>query len=286
MKENKNKIKKDLFNGVICKEGNRQTAGITLIALIITIIILIILAGVTLNMLHGENGIINRTKTAREENERATATETMNLKITNVQISKYAEEQRMPTLKELADNFCEDNDFEKVIEKTEVGSLTKISNENPTAIITKLKAYPYEFEINSSLQLASIDGVKVATLPTNDEDTIVSMTKSELQELINASINNSLKDYSRTNEVRSGTINFGILSSLGYASKTITFSEPLDSASYSVVVTCTGGGANWASVQYVITQKDANGFSVGAFNNAGAATGTSVTVNYIAIPYK
>lgn len=34
MKEKKNKIKKDLFNGVICKEGNRQTAGITLIAFV------------------------------------------------------------------------------------------------------------------------------------------------------------------------------------------------------------------------------------------------------------
>ena len=96
----------------------------------------------------------------------------MNLKITNVQISKYAEEQRMPTLKELADNFCEDDDFEKVIEKTTeagaIGKLPKISNNNPTAIIAKLKAYPYEFEINSSLQLASIDGVKVANNDTTE----------------------------------------------------------------------------------------------------------------------
>ena len=171
MKENKNKIKKDLFNGVICKEGNRQTAGITLIALVITIIVLIILAGVTLNMLLGENGIINRTKTAKEQNDKATATETMNLKITNVQMSKYAEKQRMPTLKELADNFCEDDDFQYVQETSEVASLTKITSNNPTSIYTKLKAYPYEFEINSSLQLASIDGVKVAS---NDSTEYVS----------------------------------------------------------------------------------------------------------------
>ena len=182
-------------------ERLKNKSGITLIALVITIIILIILAGVTLNMLLGENGLITRTKTAKEENEKATATETMNLKITNVQISKYAEEQRMPTLKELADNFCEDNDFEKVIEKTEVGSLTKISNENPTAIITKLRAYPYEFEINSSLQLASIDGVKVATLPANDEDTIVSMTKAELKKMIQDEIANTLSLQTDSSEI-------------------------------------------------------------------------------------
>ena len=43
--------------------------GITLIALIITIIVLIILAGVTLNVLTGENGIINRAQQAKENTE-------------------------------------------------------------------------------------------------------------------------------------------------------------------------------------------------------------------------
>lgn len=152
------------------KNKIKNMNGITLISLVITIIVLIILAGVTLNMLLGENGIINRTKTAKEENEKATATETMNLKITNVQMSKYAEEQRMPTLKELADNFCEDDDFQYVQETSEIASLTPISNNNPTSIYTKLKAYPYEFEINSSLQLASIDGIALAIKKENESN--------------------------------------------------------------------------------------------------------------------
>ena len=57
MKEKKNRIKKDLFNGIVCKEGNRQTAGITLIALVITIVVLIILAGVLINISLGNNGL-------------------------------------------------------------------------------------------------------------------------------------------------------------------------------------------------------------------------------------
>ena len=174
------------------KNKIKNMKGITLISLVITIIVLIILAGFTLNLLLRENGIINKSKTAKNENEKATATETMNLKITNVQISKYAEEQRMPTLKELAYNFCEDDDFQYVQETIEVASLTKITNNNPTSIYTKLKAYPYEFEINSSLQLASIDGVKVATIPENDNDSIISMTKSDLDNYINAAIQSKL----------------------------------------------------------------------------------------------
>ena len=46
------------------KKGNE---GITLIALVITIIVLIILAGITINLLMGDNGILTRAKGAKEE---------------------------------------------------------------------------------------------------------------------------------------------------------------------------------------------------------------------------
>ena len=49
--------------------------GITLIALVITIIVLLILAGVSIATLTGENGILNRAKEAREKTEIATEDE-------------------------------------------------------------------------------------------------------------------------------------------------------------------------------------------------------------------
>ena len=158
--------------------------GITLIALIITVVVITIIASIMIGVAISGNGLIDMTITAKDENVKGIATETINLKITNVEMTAYIEKHRMPTLKELADNFCEDEDFDKVIEKTEVASLTKITNENPTAIIAKLKQYPYEFEIDSQLRLASIDGIKVASVPVNDDDTIVSMTKAELKQMI------------------------------------------------------------------------------------------------------
>ena len=44
-----------------------QPKGITLIALVITIIILLILAGITIATLTGENGILNKASIAKEE---------------------------------------------------------------------------------------------------------------------------------------------------------------------------------------------------------------------------
>ena len=49
------------------KEKSPQAKGITLIALVISIIVLLILAGVTIAALSGDNGILTRAKEAKEK---------------------------------------------------------------------------------------------------------------------------------------------------------------------------------------------------------------------------
>ena len=52
-------------------EREKKGAGITLIALVITVIVLLILAGVTIAALSGDNGILTRAKEAKEKTEQA-----------------------------------------------------------------------------------------------------------------------------------------------------------------------------------------------------------------------
>ena len=73
--------------------------GITLIALVITIIVLLILAGVTISTLTGDNGIITRATQAGEETKKATAEEQVELSIIgsigtdgNIDLGKLNEE--------------------------------------------------------------------------------------------------------------------------------------------------------------------------------------------------
>lgn len=123
---------------------------------------------ITIVSLTGENGILKRTQVAKDTTNKNQAAETMNLKITNIQISSYAENQELPSLQYVADKLCEDNDMEYVLlESKKTASLDKIIVSEGKSIYTKLKEYPYKFEINSSLQLASINGVKIST-PTTD----------------------------------------------------------------------------------------------------------------------
>ena len=66
------------MRGKLTKEGEkimeklRKNKGITLIALVITIIVLLILAGVTIATMTGDNGILtqaNKTKTSNKEGD-------------------------------------------------------------------------------------------------------------------------------------------------------------------------------------------------------------------------
>ena len=52
-------------------EKSKKNGGITLIALVVTIIVLIILAGVSISMLTGQNGILTRAAEAKEKTEKA-----------------------------------------------------------------------------------------------------------------------------------------------------------------------------------------------------------------------
>lgn len=60
---------------------NNAILGITLIALVITIIVLLILTGVSVTILYGENGIINTANDAKQQTEKAQPIEMIRLKI-------------------------------------------------------------------------------------------------------------------------------------------------------------------------------------------------------------
>lgn len=57
------------FKMNVLKRADTSQNGITLIALIITIIILIILAGITINLTVGDNGIFSKAKYAKKMTE-------------------------------------------------------------------------------------------------------------------------------------------------------------------------------------------------------------------------
>lgn len=68
----------------------KNNKGITLIALVVTIIVLLILAGVSIAMLSGQDGILNRASEASWQSKLSNAQDTVNVMVSNYMTDYYA----------------------------------------------------------------------------------------------------------------------------------------------------------------------------------------------------
>ena len=104
------------------KEIQSLNKGITLIALVITIIVLLILAGITISALIGESGIVTKTSDAKEQTQRESAREKIQLSI----ISSYTA----------------DGTFDRTILKEEIRKYGgSILSEEETTIVVEMDGY-------------------------------------------------------------------------------------------------------------------------------------------------
>ena len=83
----------------------KYNKGITLIALVITIIVLLILAGISIAMLTGENGILTKGNDAKIETRGASVQEARDLWKINQEADRHTENKTAQTLKELVEDL-------------------------------------------------------------------------------------------------------------------------------------------------------------------------------------
>ena len=169
----------------------KKEKGITLIALVITIIVLLILAGITLSLVIGENGMINRSKQGGEEYTKASLKEELQLKIAEIEMETLAkgESLKRADLQKLSEigaivldtgipalGEYKDYDFE-VDENFEVTIGSKLEGVKPTAnaeVITTGYVTTVEIKVTASTTdgtITNIEATNGATLKTNTSDT-------------------------------------------------------------------------------------------------------------------
>lgn len=155
---------------------NKSNKGITLIALVITIIILLILAGVSIAMLAGNNGILNNADKATEETAKAQIKEEIELKIAEIQIDEGKKEQKL-TLAKIKEQLPEKLD----------GLVADLGNNE---IIGEYKGY---FYIIDDKFIVTIGGKVAETDPVPQITYTLSTEQQDVREVIitiNASIRN------------------------------------------------------------------------------------------------
>ena len=117
----------------------KSNFGITLIALIITIIVLLILAGVTINMLIGDNGILNKATIASEKTKIENAKEIIKTAVLENDIYRKTGD---------AENTKEEKELQEEIEE-------KLKNEGYIVKDGKIKIGKQEIDIAKEIKEAS-----------------------------------------------------------------------------------------------------------------------------------
>ena len=143
-----------------------RESGITLIALVVTIVVLLILAGVSISMITGENGIITQAQQANIKNDNGTVLEALRLKLSQYlseNEGKYAKD-KLELLKD--DNIIDENNVVNVLELVEQKLGTgNGSNNKDVYVIEDNNLYYYDKKGNKTVlgDLGEIDEIQIGT---------------------------------------------------------------------------------------------------------------------------
>ncbi len=128
------------------KKINSKNSGITLIALVITIIVLLILAGVSIAMLTGQNGILTQAQNAKQANDNSATEEKLKLVATTTKM-----QAETGTL-----------DIDKLVEEITTGYGGQ-ATESENGFPVKAEIDGKKFEINSDGNIAINKSIKDIT---------------------------------------------------------------------------------------------------------------------------
>ena len=133
----------------------QENKAITLIALVITIIVLIILTGVAINLAFGQNGLVAKAKQASENYRIAKEKEELELEIVDIQTQTIKEEGRIATLQDLY-NKIDKLKYTIELSNKEIANLDS-TIANPTyALVNKIESNIY-FTVDKKLEITKVE---------------------------------------------------------------------------------------------------------------------------------
>ncbi len=165
-------------------EKIKNSKGITLIVLVITIIVLLILAGVSIATITGQNGVLIKANSAKEETTKGQVLEELKIIITEAETDFFAKKERVPTLKELSE-YLRDNRLDIDMTITYQQKLAKVTIDESPIIDSEteevnyenidyvlIEYKNYEFILNKNLTIDENNITKVGDITSADTYTI------------------------------------------------------------------------------------------------------------------
>ena len=146
----------------------REKRGITLIALVVTIVVLLILAGVSISMLSGENGIITQAQTAKLETRGAEVEERVNIWKTEYELLEYS-----------SVDIKTENEFIEDLKEQELVFDDEIDEENK---IIEIGSRKINYGIEEELDDVTAPTVGIAKTTTGANNLVIRVSLSEVND--------------------------------------------------------------------------------------------------------
>ena len=147
------------------KDKVKSFKGITLIALVITIILLLILAGVTINGIFNNNGLFSKVINSKEETLKSQSLEELKLKVSEIQVERIEQ----ASLKDIAISLKNDTENKYIVsvdsDSNENSEDEQFENINKIYVIYK----NYQFEIDKNLEILIIKKISDETKQDTEE---------------------------------------------------------------------------------------------------------------------
>ena len=142
MNKKETKISKEIrINKKSARRNYSNQTGITLIALVVTIVVLLILAGVSINAIFSENGIINRAKDAQNKMNQATQNDLIGLNELDKLISSLTDKTTEETVPKIAMFDTGKKVRDKMHNLMSEGTISKDSKYNCNVSIDAIEKY-------------------------------------------------------------------------------------------------------------------------------------------------
>ena len=278
-------------------KGNK---GITLVALIITVIIILILAGVTISLVIGENGLINKSKDTAKISFEKNVQESLELAIADLEISKTESGEKVEITDLLEEGYINEEgviNIDKLLGKK--GQYGNGTNNQDVFVIENNELWYYE-KTGEGKKISELGALDIITPAKYFELTyygkVINLAESQkyyegtikhknapLEEYIIPSKLNGKKietiGYFNGQNIKSIIIKNGIKDIRNYSFESV----PLSNITIPKSITCIGYGAfskcyRLTTVNYEGTEEEWKAINIESNNNE--LTNAKINYNY------
>ena len=243
----------------------KEMRGITIISLVVTIVVLLILAGVTVSVLFGNNGVVDNVKDRQDS---------AYSKIAHEEVKKLTMEYDVANSGETLEEF--------LIDKVQEGRIEEVTRKDDKTLIVKKNGYEIEVESENRIFIIEAEAY-VGTYDGKSHDVLTSVSVSPSDAKIEYSTDNGNTYNEKMPTIaNASSVPFTVkVSKTGYKTETITRTAIVNKAEGKVTLSATSGTITYPDSTTFRVSGNTGNLSVSS-NSTNIATaslsGSTITV--------